>query len=183
MSWQADDYLKAWYFAARAHGAQTFKGQNLGEHFPYCVHLGSVAMEVMSVIVNRPDLDGRLAVQAALLHDTLEDTDTKFEDISDAFGRNVANGVLALTKNTEMGDKQAQMADSLERIKQQPKEIWLVKLCDRITNLSPPPFHWNEDKILGYRNEAQFILDTLGTADKQAAERLAHRISTYGVMN
>lgn len=154
MNWNPDDYLAAWYFAARAHAGQTFKDQRPDEHLPYCVHLGAVAMEVMHVLKSRPDLDGRLALQ-------------------------VAQGVLALSKNKQVGDKAAQMADSLARIQQQPDEIWLVKLCDRITNLSPPPHHWSREKIAAYRDEAQRILDALGRADAGAAQRLSARIADY----
>ena len=32
-------------------------------------------------------------------------------------------------------------------MKTQPIEVWMVKLADRITNLLPPPAHWNEEKI------------------------------------
>ena len=48
----------------------------------------------------------------------------------------------------------AQMADSLARIKQQPKEVWLVKLADRSANLGKPPHYWSAEKILAYRQEA-----------------------------
>lgn len=76
MNWHPDDYLAAWYFAPRAHAGQTFKGQRPDEHLPYCVHLGVVAMEVTHALKSRPDLDGRLALQVALLHDVIEDTST-----------------------------------------------------------------------------------------------------------
>ncbi|EJL6549180.1 bifunctional (p)ppGpp synthetase/guanosine-3',5'-bis(diphosphate) 3'-pyrophosphohydrolase [Vibrio cholerae] len=179
MNWNPDDYLAAWYFAARAHPGQTFKGQRPDEHLPYCVHLGAVAMEVMHALKSRPDLDGRLALQVALLHDVIEDTSTRYQQVEEAFGEQVAQGVLALSKNKQVGDKAAQMADSLARIQQQPDEIWLVKLCDRITNLSPPPHHWDREKIAAYRDEAQRILDALGRADAGAAQRLSARIADY----
>lgn len=42
--------------------------------------------------------------------------------------------------------KKLQMQDSLRRIKSQPREVWMVKMADRITNLQPPPGHWSEEK-------------------------------------
>jgi (p)ppGpp synthase/HD superfamily hydrolase len=47
--------------------------------------------------------------------------------------------VAALTKNPAVGDKPAQMRDSLERICQCSPEVWMVKLADRINNLREPP--------------------------------------------
>ena len=39
---------------------------------------------------------------AALLHDTIEDTDTDYDDILNAFGKNVADYVAAMTKDMRM---------------------------------------------------------------------------------
>ena len=39
------------------------------------------------------------------------------------------------------------MEDSLDRIVKQGKEVAIVKLCDRITNLQKPPLKWNKEKI------------------------------------
>lgn len=180
MNWSQDSYLKAWHFATRAHGDQTYKGSLPGEVRPYINHLGSVAMELIWVLPYTEGVDGNLAVQCALLHDVLEDTPTPYQDVLDAFGPAVAAGVQALTKDETLPGKQAQMEDSLARIRQQPREVWMVKLADRITNLSPPPFHWDEQKIAHYRDEAKMILDALGDANTLLAERLAQRIDNYG---
>ena len=48
---------------------------------------------------HEPQLHESLAVQCALLHDTIEDTAVTFEEIVDRFGREVAEGVLSLTKD------------------------------------------------------------------------------------
>lgn len=47
----------------------------------------------------------------------------------------VAGGALALTKDENIADKTEKIADSLHRIKLQPRESWMVKLADRVTNL------------------------------------------------
>lgn len=96
------------------------------------------------------------------------------------FGVEVANGVSALSKDPGLPTKQQQMADSLARIAQQPREVWMVKLADRITNLQPPPPHWNTEKIDRYREEARLILHALQTANDWLAERLNHKIDAFG---
>jgi len=47
-------------------------------------------------------------------------------------------GVSALSKD-EAVPKEKELEDSLHRIREQPAEILMVKLADRITNLQPPP--------------------------------------------
>ena len=82
-------------------------------------------------------------------------------------------------KNKKLPGKQEQMLDSLQRIKQQPLEVGMVKLADRITNLQPPPHYWTKEKINSYREEAQIILDTLGCSNEFLAQRLADKIKNY----
>ncbi len=174
--WNPEKYIEAWQFACHAHDGQLVPGTKL----PYVNHIANVAMEVLGAIVvnnaiERPDL----AVQCALLHDVIEDTAVTHTQLHSIFGLDVANGVLALTKDISLLTKAAQMADSLARIKQQPPEIWLVKMGDRITNLQPPPAHWNKDKINAYREEAKQILHELETADIYLATRLNQKINDY----
>ncbi len=176
-SWNQDVYIRAWNFASRFHKDQFVPGSDL----PYINHIGAVAMEVVAAVtrgdaVQNPDL----AIQCALLHDAIEDTDATREVLESEFGKQVADGVLALTKNEELPTKEEKMGDSLERIQAQPREIWMVKMADRITNLQPPPHHWNKEKIRKYREEALRILESLQGANRFLADRLREKIATYG---
>ena len=71
------------------------------------------------------------------------------------------------------------MADSLRRIRAQPREIWMVKLADRIANLAPPPATWSRDKSRAYREQAIAIVDSLGPASASLEARLRARIASY----
>jgi len=137
-----------------------------------------VSMEIMAALNHETDIDGDLAVQAAILHDTIEDTDTTYEELLSEFGQKVADGVLALTKDKNI-EKQDQMSDSLRRIKLQPKEIWMVKLSDRITNLQPPPSYWTTEKRKRYLDQAKLILDELRFGSNFLSKRLNEKIQTY----
>jgi (p)ppGpp synthase/HD superfamily hydrolase len=173
--WSQDhDYIAASRFAARAHRGQIEASDNL----PYLLHLTWVAMEVLGALRREPGLDEGLAVRCALLHDCLEDTPTRLEDLEARFGAATAQGVLALTKDATL-PKAEQMPDSLRRIRLQPREVWMVKLADRICNLQPPPKHWSKAKAAKYREEAREILAQLGEASPYLAARLADKIDNY----
>lgn len=165
--------------AAEAHLGQAIPGREI----PYLSHVGAVAMEVSWAIAaridSRPVARPTLAIQCALLHDVVEDTAVTLEQIAARFGDEVARGVAALTKNPAVGDKAAQMRDSLERIRQCPPEVWMVKLADRIQNLREPPSYWSATKIRGYRDEALTIHAALGEACPVLGPRLLERIGAY----
>ena len=164
---------KAWFFASRVHIEQKYPGENL----PYLTHLGNVMLEVMGMVSTLEDAD--LAICCAILHDTIEDAGVSHEELEKEFGKSVADGVMALTKNEALATKREQMLDSLERIKQQPKELWVVKMADRISNLGEPPHYWKLEKREAYRAEAQIIWDYLHEANEPMADRLKEKIENY----
>lgn len=174
--WSQELYDKAYRFAAQAHLGQKIPGSEI----PYLMHLSLVSMEVMTALC----LDGLkkqadLAVSCALLHDVIEDTSTTHSDVENEFGSEIASGVLALTKNTKLPNKWEQMEDSLQRITEQPQEIWMVKLADRICNLAPPPFYWDDPKKRNYQQEARLIHNKLHSASPTLATRLLLKIDQY----
>lgn len=114
-----------------------------------------------------------------MLHDTIEDTNLEYYKIIDLFGKEVADGVSALTKNTSINDKQEQMIDSLLRIKQQPKEIWAVKMSDRICNLYAPPYYWTKERKKEYYKESILIYNHLKEGNNYLANRLKDKIDNY----
>ena len=169
-------YQKAIKFATAKHVEQnqTIPGTNL----PYVVHLSNVAMEILITSFHSENFDLGFAVQVALLHDTLEDTNTNYEELETKFGVEIAMGVLALTKNEKL-PKEEQIKDCLKRIKLLQSEVWAVKLADRITNLQQPPPHWDKERKINYRDEAILILSELKDANDYLAKRLEEKIEEY----
>lgn len=169
-------YLKALSYASKAHGEQkTPKGH------PYILHITAVAMEVI-VACEKSQLDiekSNLAVSCALLHDTIEDTDITYDDLYTDFSPEVAEGVEALTKDKTLKTKKEQMQDSLEKLMNQPYEVQMVKLADRVTNLSTPPNHWDSEKKKSYLDEAKFILSCLKNSNIHLSIRLEEKIKDY----
>lgn len=173
-----DIYNETLKIAAHLHGDQLTPGGH-----PYVVHLASVAMEVMAAIA--PEgltlAEADLAIQCALLHDTLEDTDAAEDQLRDQFhlSEDVIAGVKALTKDETLPEKRAMMTDSLERLLRQPRTVQMVKLADRITNMFAPPAHWTVEKAAAYRDEAEQIRAALAPASAFLAERLKGKIDAY----
>ena len=169
-------YQKAIKFAAKRHADknQLIPGTNL----PYVVHLSNVAMEILIASQKTENFDSEFAIQVALLHDILEDTETTFEEIGNEFGIKIAQAVLALTKNSKI-QKEERMDDSLNRIKELPKEVWAVKLADRITNLQPPPEHWSFEKITEYQKQAVLIYNSLKGGNEYLEDRLWEKTLDY----
>src|SRR5690349_24720355 len=90
--------LEAVSFAARAHRGHTRKdGQT-----PYAAHPFRVCLIVRHVFgINDPEV-----LTAALLHDTIEDTATDYDDLAERFGPRVAGWVAALSKDTRVPDEE-----------------------------------------------------------------------------
>lgn len=168
-------YQKAIRFAGEKHSSQTMPGSEAN----YLVHLSNVAMEVLLAYQTKQDFDVDFAVQIAILHDTIEDTNTTYNELLNSFGYKIANAVQALSKNPNIKIKKLRMEDSLERILKLEKEVGLVKLADRITNLQPPPAHWNNEKIIKYKDEAKNIFDKLKHCNIFLSHRLQTMINSY----
>jgi (p)ppGpp synthase/HD superfamily hydrolase len=172
---QSEICQKAWLFAARKHRAQLYPGL---EKLPYLTHIGAVLLELLPALQENAGLDADTAICCALLHDTVEDTETTIDEIERGFGNRIAAGVSALTK-AEFLKGEAAVRDSLERIRRQPPEIWMVKLADRAANLRIPPEHWELEKRLSYAREGRLILESLGGASPCLSRILARRINAW----
>lgn len=165
-----DDYKEAFSFALQAH-----KTQQTPNGLPYSFHIVSVANEIInSLFFHKISYEeANIAIACALLHDVEEDTPYKVDkhllvlDNIDV----ISKGVKALTKDTNL-PKQEQLKDSLERLKQQPCCVQMVKLADRITNLDPAPLFWNRAKREAYVKEAKMILEYLKNSNLYLADKL-----------
>ncbi len=88
-----------------------------GTDLPYMIHLSNVSMEVLIAAQDTAHFDLGLAIQVALLNDTLEDTKTTKENFIIHFGMKEAEGVPALINDTFL-PKHKQMEECFSRIKQ-----------------------------------------------------------------
>jgi guanosine-3',5'-bis(diphosphate) 3'-pyrophosphohydrolase len=108
----------------------------------------------------------------------MEDTEAGYIEIKTVFGERVAEGVLALTKFSNL-EKSQQLVNSLDRIKMLEKEVWAIKLADRITNLQAPPLDWEQEKRQRYLDGSINILNELGPGNEYLARRLQEEVQRY----
>jgi GTP diphosphokinase / guanosine-3',5'-bis(diphosphate) 3'-diphosphatase len=101
---------------------------------------------------------------AALLHDTIEDTNTTHDEIEIVFGHEIANIVDECSDDKRLGKmerKQAQV-DRAAKISSKAK---LVKLADKIANVSDidgaPPAGWSVERKREYFDWAKKVVDQL----------------------
>ena len=170
-----DKINEALLYAAIKHEGCKMKQPNVS----YVAHLQGVCLEAVSGCLNAGlKFDLEKVILVALLHDTIEDTSATYEEISERFSSEIADGVLALSKNSSLSCEN-RMRDSLDRIKKQSDEVAIVKLADRIFNLKDIPHNWGEEKVVSYRDEAKLILKELGNVNEYMAKRLEEKIKNY----
>ena len=121
---------KAYIYASRKHEGQERKS---GE--PYLVHPLEVAYRVAEMGLDEA------SICAALLHDTIEDTDTTREELSELFGEDVAelvDGVTKLSKVnfTQREERQAESFRKMLVATARDIRVLLIKLADRLHNMS-----------------------------------------------
>jgi guanosine-3',5'-bis(diphosphate) 3'-pyrophosphohydrolase len=120
---------RAFRFAAERHKEQK---RDSGE--PYMMH----PLAVTNVLVDmQMDLVG---LQTGLLHDIIEDTDTKLSEIEANFGEDVARCVDGVTKLTkiDLADREERQAESLRKMllaMTSDIRVVIVKLADRLHNM------------------------------------------------
>jgi guanosine-3',5'-bis(diphosphate) 3'-pyrophosphohydrolase len=119
--------LDAASFAARAHRHQLRKD---GET-PYVAHPFRVCLIVRHVF----DIDDPDVLIAALLHDTIEDTTTDYDDLERRFGGEVASWVAALSKDKRLPEDEREAA-YMAVLAAAPPAVKVAKLGDIFDNLS-----------------------------------------------
>ena len=153
--------LKALEFSAVKHRNQRRKDIDAS---PYINHPISLA----NILCNEAHVTDVQVICGALLHDTVEDTETEPDELESKFGVEIKNIVMEVTDDQDLEKherKQAQI-DHAAEISQQAK---LVKLADKISNLrdvsSNPPPNWSLQRRQEYFDWAKEVIDQLRGTD------------------
>jgi guanosine-3',5'-bis(diphosphate) 3'-pyrophosphohydrolase len=149
--------LSALAFAAHKHRDQRRKDADAS---PYINHPIALA----DVLVNEGGVDEPDVLCGALLHDTVEDTDTTREELETRFGARIAGIVLEVTddKTLEKAERKELQVEHAAHISREAK---LVKLADKICNLRDvagnPPAGWSLERRREYFEWAKRVVDRL----------------------
>lgn len=138
--------LKALRYASQKHSDQRRKNAKAS---PYINHPIQVAQILWDVAGER---DASLLV-AAILHDTIEDTDATPEEIKAQFGEEVAALVLEVTDDKSL-PKQTRKQLQVEHAPHKSHKAKLIKLADKISNVGDiinwPPKDWSLERRQEY---------------------------------
>jgi guanosine-3',5'-bis(diphosphate) 3'-pyrophosphohydrolase len=149
--------LKALAFAADKHRHQKRKD---AEASPYINHPIALA----NVLVDEGGVEDIEVLCAALLHDTIEDTDTTHEELVNAFGSRIAHIVAEVTDDKNLRSEERKRLQ-IEHAPKLSVEAKLVKLADKTCNLRDivvrPPAKWDLTRRREYFDWAKRVVDGL----------------------
>ncbi|MGE3801593.1 MAG: HD domain-containing protein [Candidatus Kapaibacterium sp.] len=138
--------LRATLFAATQHREQRRKGAGAT---PYVNHVVDVAT-LLATVAKVEDL---AILQAALLHDTVEDTETTFEHIEELFGSDVRFLVEEMTDDKTL-PKAERKRLQVEHAPGMSSRGKLIKIADKISNIRDiihrPPPDWSIERRRAY---------------------------------
>ena len=147
--------LKAADFAARRHRDQRRKGAGQS---PYINH----PLRVAHLIAEVGGVDDAEIIAAALLHDTVEDTDTRPEEIAQLFGERVRELVMEVSDDKGL-DFKARKRLQIEHAPGLSPGAVLIKLADKISNIrdiiDAPPEGWSVERRARYLDWAEAVID------------------------
>jgi guanosine-3',5'-bis(diphosphate) 3'-pyrophosphohydrolase len=149
-----DKVLDAIHFAADKHRLQRRKDP---EASPYINHPIQVA-EVLARVGGVRDVK---VLQAAVLHDTIEDTKTTPEELEQRFGRRVRRLVELVTDDKRLPRAERKRLQ-IEHAAQLPRKAKLIKLADKICNLrditETPPKGWSRLRRKEYLEWSRMVV-------------------------
>ena len=144
-------------FAAWKHDGQMRKGEGL---IPYIHH----PIEVTAILAEVGEIKDLELLQAALLHDTIEDTKTVTDELESHFGSRICGFVLEVTDDKSL-EKQQRKALQIEHAPHLSNEAQTIKLADKISNVIDvafsKPIDWPLERQLEYFNWADRVVEGL----------------------
>ena len=138
--------LSAALFAAEKHSKQRRKDADAS---PYINH----PLALANVLATEGHVNNPTIICAALLHDTLEDTETTKQELVALFGEQIAHIVLEVTDDKSL-DKLIRKQEQIRTSAMLSVEAKQVKLADKICNLrdilASPPADWSNQRKHDY---------------------------------
>ena len=122
---------KALEFAREKHKGQMRKNNTPVEYITHPINVANLVKKYANNAENIDDL-----VSSAYLHDTLEDTNTTYEELICNFGNLISNLVKELTNNDVLKKEIGKTKYLSMKMKSMSEDALIIKLCDRLDNVS-----------------------------------------------
>ncbi len=172
---QTTTLFRTLHYAADKHRDQRRKDADAS---PYINHPIAVA----ELLTRQGGVSDLVTLQAALLHDTVEDTEATFEDIEKQFGPEV-RGVVAEVSDDKSLEKSERKRLQVEHAPGLSERASLIKLCDKICNVEDithsPPSSWSLERRREYLDWTEAVVSGLrGT--HEVLERLYDKTLAHG---
>ena len=165
--------LKAAQFAAIKHRDQRRKDV---ESSPYIIHPISVALAIAEI----GGIEEQEILAAALLHDTLEDTDTSVSELDEIFGETVRKYVEEVTDDKSL-PKDERKQKQIEHAVTLSRGATLIKLGDKISNVSDvthsPPAGWDTERRKQYLDWAEAVINNCPKVNNALEEHFTEVLS------
>lgn len=149
--------LMALHFAADKHRSQRRKDVHASPYINHPIALAEALCSIGSV-------DDPVTIAAAILHDTIEDTETTGEELETRFGAEIRGIVEEVTDDKTLESAQRKRLQ-IERAAACSARAQLVKLADKICNvrdiIDAPPASWSVSRRRGYIEWARAVVDGL----------------------
>lgn len=140
-----NNIFKAISFAAEKHKQQVRKGTKS----PYINH----PIELVYLITNVGCVYDSNTLSIAVLHDTIEDTNTTFEELVQEFSFEIAQGVLDCSDDKSL-PKSIRKKYQIEHSMDKSKNVQIVKIADKISNIKGisqnPPSDWSKERTISF---------------------------------
>lgn len=166
--------IKALTFAANKHRNQRRKN---ADAFPYINH----PISLVNILCNEVHITDINLICAALLHDTVEDTETTAEELLNEFGREISNIVMEVTDDQTITVRQKRKQLQIEHASHISEQAKLLKLADKISNLRDlvvdPPATWSLARRREYFEWSKQVIDQLRGTHPELEELFDHAYS------
>jgi (p)ppGpp synthase/HD superfamily hydrolase len=159
-----DKLFAAASFAARVHRHQVRKDQET----PYVAHVFRVCLVVRQVF----GIDDPAVLTAALLHDTIEDTTTDFDELEERFGADVAGWAAALSKDGRLPDAEREAAYK-KVLAEAPWQVQVCKLADIFDNLTDSAHLSEQQRAKTLTRTGEYLEAIRGGLKPEAKEAFA----------
>lgn len=147
--------LKAMAFAARKHRHQRRKDQ---EASPYINH----PIDLADILANEAQITDEWVLAAAILHDTVEDTGTTPEELTQEFGPEISGIVDEVTDDKTLSREERKRLQ-IEHAPGASFRAQQIKLADKIANLRDltrsPPVDWTIERKRAYFDWSKRVVD------------------------